>query len=616
MTTLIFDIETNGFLDKSDVIHSLVIKDLDTGEIYSCTNNFYVPKNDKLKLWTIRDGVELLSKADLIVGHNIIKFDIPVIRKIYPDFRYKRCFDTLIASKLAFPDIQSVDFRYRKRYKIPDYLKKKTYSLGAWGYRLGILKGTYCEEENAFEKWTPEMQVYCENDVTVNEALYKSLTEPKNPKRYINPDALETEQEFTKIIQMQEARGVKFNKDKAINLLVKLKTRKDEITPELKKYFKDKIQKTVFIPKRDNKTLGYVKGQPFIKRKLIKFNPNSKEMVKEQLLKFYDWTPAEFTEKGTPKLDTKAMSEMCDNIEKYPFAPLLEEYYIITKLLGQLSEGDKAWLNLVTSDNVIYGSVNCQGTVTYRCTHTNPNLAQIPAVGKPFGEECRELFEARKGYKLVGVDAKGLELRCLAHFMDDEEYTDLILNGDIHTFNQNILKEAAPEITRSTAKTWIYGFLYGAGNELLGEKVGKGKEIGKQMKDVFLNKIPKLAKLIKKVNEYAKQGFMYGIDDRLIPVTSKHIALNYLLQSTGAVVMKKALCILYEKLNSLCWVYGRDYAFVLNVHDEIQAEVLPEFVETYSQLAVKSIQEAGEYYGFNCPLDGDAKVGDNWRDTH
>ncbi len=615
MTTLIFDIECNGLLNTLDKIHSLVIKDYEAKTVYSCTDNFYVPENHKIKLLTIKDGIELLQKADLIIGHNIIKFDIPAIKKLFPVFTYKNCYDTLIASKLAFPDIQTVDWRYRKRYKIPNELKQKPYSLGTWGYRLGCLKGTYCNEENAFEQWKPEMQAYCEQDVEVTEALYERLENPKNPRRLICFDALNTEQEFTKIIQLQEQRGVRFNKDKALKLLATLKIRQTEIEPELRKYFKDKIKKELFIPKCDNKVKGYVKGVPTIKRKLIKFNPNSKEMIKEQLLKFYDWQPSEYTEKGNPKLDTKALSDMCDNPNKYPFAKALEEYFIIRKLLGQLSEGTKSWLNYL-KDGVIYGAVNCQGTVTYRCTHSNPNLAQIPSVDKPFGKECRELFEARTGYKLVGVDASGLELRCLAHFMNDPEYTDLILNGDIHTYNQNILKAAAPEITRSIAKTWIYGFLYGAGNRLLGEKVGKSQKMGKRMREVFLEKLPQLAKLMEQVNTFAEQGYMFLLDERLIPLTSKHVALNYLLQSTGAIVMKKALIFLYEGLCQKGWIFGNEYAFVLNVHDEIQAEVKPKYVKEYSKLAVDAIRRAGEYYGFNCPLDGEAKSGNNWRDTH
>ncbi len=338
-------------------------------------------------------------------------------------------------------------------------------------------------------------------------------------------------------------------------------------------------------------------------------------MIKEQLLKFYNWQPLEFTDKKEPKLDLKAIELMSENLEKYPFAKYLEKYFIVDKLLGQLARGEKSWLNML-KDNILYGKIHTQGAVTSRCTHSDPNLAQIPAVDKPFGAECRDLFEARENFKLVGVDAKGLELRCLAHYMNDSQYTDLILNGDIHSFNQNILKEVAPLITRNIAKTWIYAFLYGGQNKLLGQKVGGTTQTGKKMREKFLEKLPKLNELVKQVNEMAKQGYLLTIDGRYIPLTSKHASLNYLLQSTGAVVMKKALCFLYQDLCALGWCFGREYAFILNVHDEIQAEVKPEYVEKYKKLAVKSIQKAGEYYNFNCKLDGEAKVGKTWKDTH
>lgn len=615
MMKLIFDLETDGLLDTFTQIHSLVIKDIESGIIYSCTDNFYVPKDPKIKLWTIKDGIELLKKADLIIGHNIIKFDIPVIKKLFPGFAYKSCYDTLIASRTAYPDIIEMDFRYRNSYQIPAYLKNKPYSLEAWGIRLKLLKGSYGKQENAWESWNAQMQEYCEQDIKVTEKLYQLLIEPKNPLRFINDDILETEQEFAKIIHLQEGRGVKFNEIRAKQLLVSLEKRRAEIVPDLRKYFKDKIKKTSFIPKRNNKTKGYVKGVPAVKKKLIPFNPQSKEQIKEQLLLFYNWKPQEFTENKTPKLDGKAIESMCENIKQFPFAKILDEFFIITKLLGQLSEGEKSWLNYV-KDGVIYGKLNCQGTVTHRCTHNNPNLAQIPSVEKPFGAECRELFEAREGYNLVGVDASGLELRCLAHYMNDDEFTELILNGDIHTFNMNILKEAAPNITRAIAKTWIYRFLYGGGNDLLGSTVGKARKVGKLMRETFLAKLPKLAELVKKVEADANRGYLFTIDDRRIPLSSKHVALNYLLQSTGAIVMKRALIILHNDLLAKGWEFGREFAYVLNVHDEIQAEVKPELAEEYSTIAVEAIRKAGVYYGFRCPLDGEAKIGLNWRDTH
>jgi DNA polymerase I-like protein with 3'-5' exonuclease and polymerase domains len=271
------------------------------------------------------------------------------------------------------------------------------------------------------------------------------------------------------------------------------------------------------------------------------------------------------------------------------------------------------------------GHVDTLGAVTGRCTHNSPNLAQVPAVSKDkddnillglagkYGKECRELFIPRAGFKLVGCDGSGLELRMLAHYMNDEEYTDAILNGDIHTKNQ----QAAGLPTRNNAKTFIYGFLYGAGDAKVGSITGKGAKEGKIIKNRFLASLPKLKKLSEGVkHKINTQGYLLGIDKRKLKVRESYKGLNVLLQSAGAIVMKKALCILDDDLNTKGWKLNEDYAFVLNIHDEIQAEVRPELVDEYMKMAVESIRKAGDYFNFRCPLDGEAKVGLNWCDTH
>ena len=636
MSKLVFDLESNGFLPTLTKIHSLVCYDLDTDLITSGVNDsaLTIQLAKSGKYYGLSDCLKLLAEAEEIIGHNIIKFDIPVIQKLYPDFKPKKVFDTLIASKLAFPDIADVDIIMERkgRYSIPAELKKKPYSLEAWGYRLGIYKGSFCKQENAFEEWTPELQSYCEQDVRVTVALYKKLMNPAMDKRKLSQESLDIEFKFAEIISLQERRGVKFNTDKAIALTGKLIKRKLELIPELKKYFKDKIKKEVFIPKKNNKIKGYVAGEPFIKKKRIPFNPNSRDMVREQLLKFWDWKPIKKTKSGNWALDKEVLADMCEEkvtdkdgnlILKYPFAPILEEYYIIEKLLGSLQTGEQSWLNHVTKEGRIHGSVNTIGAATGRCTHNNPNLAQIPACGKPFGKECRELFEASKGYKLVGCDASGLEFRCLAHYINDPKINKTVIEGvkedgtDIHSLNMKILQEIEPNVSRDDAKTYIYAWMYGGGDAKLGSIIGKSAQVGKKLRELFLSKYPALEQLIKQANEQIKtQGFIRGIDGRYIAVKSSHKALNYTLQSAGAIVMKKALNILYEDLTNLGWSFGKEYAFVLNVHDEYQAEVLPELVEQYKELATAAIRKAGEYFNFNCPLDGEAVVGMNWSETH
>ena len=548
----------------------------------------------------------MLQDAEEIAGHNIIKFDLPVIQKLYPTFwTLAQPFDTLLMSKLVYPDVGEIDDRNIRKGTFPKNLRGK-YSLKAWGYRLKEYKGDYCEQEDCWAEWSADMQRYCEQDVMVTKKLFE-LLKSKN----ISEEARKLEHQFASIIFGQEQRGVYFDKNRAIELAAKLTAEKTRLENELRAAFPDTYKEETFIPKVNNKTKGYVKGEPFTKKVLVEFNPSSRQMIAERLIEKYGWKPKELSPTGLPVIN----EEVIEGLD-YPEAPLIKEYFLVTKTLGQLADGKNAWLKLVSPDGAIHGRVDTIGAVTGRCTHNSPNLAQVPAVGGFMGKECRELFRAREGYKLVGCDASGLELRCLAHYMNDEEYTHELLNGDIHTRNQR----AAGLATRQEAKRFIYAFNYGGGDALIGEIVGGTKEDGKRIKRKFLETLPKLATLIKRVQGRIKdRGYLLGLDKRILKVREQYKGLNVLLQSCGAIVMKKALCILFLDCLSKGWeLYGDnpDVAFVLNVHDEYQAEVRPELVEEYKVMAVEAIRKAGEYFGFRCPLDGEAKVGDSWYDTH
>lgn len=602
---LVFDIETDGLYEQTTKIHSLVIYDTETEEVYSCANaGNFLP---------ISKGVELLQTADEIVGHNIIKFDIPVIQKLYPSFKPEgKIFDTLLLSKLIYPDIAVMDDinirkgRYRAAVTLKTGKKKMirgSYALFAWGYRLEEYKGEYFAEEDCWNEWSVDMQRYCEQDVVVTTKLFERLQRHQLPE--VTQDL---ENQFAKIIFLQEQRGVYFDKEKAIELAAKLTKSKLELEGRIRCAFPNEIKEEVFIPKVNNKTRGYVKGVPFTKKTVVEFNPSSRQMIANGLIKKYGWKPKKLSPTGVPVIDEEILEDL-----KYEEAPLLKEYFLVTKTLGQLVEGKNAWLKLIAEDGAIHGRVDTIGAVTGRCTHNSPNLAQVPSVNGFMGKECRELFRAREGYKLVGCDASGLELRCLAHYMNDEDYTHEILNGDIHTKNQ--LAAGLP--TRNNAKTFIYGFLYGAGDEKIGSITGKGAKEGKAIRTKFLSALPKLKKLTEGVKQKVKQrGYLKGIDGRTLKVREQYKGLNVLLQSAGAIVMKKALCILVDDIEAKGWKINEDVCFVLNVHDEYQAEVKPELVDEYKIMAVEAIRKAGDFFGFRCPLDGEAKVGDSWYDTH
>ena len=268
----------------------------------------------------------------------------------------------------------------------------------------------------------------------------------------------------------------------------------------------------------------------------------------------------------------------------------------------------KSWVEAVEEDGRVHGAVISTGAITGRMSHRNPNMAQVPGVYSPFGTECRACWTVADGHKLVGIDASGLELRMLAHYMANEEYINEIINGDIHTANQ---KSAGLE-SRDKAKTFIYALIYGAGDAKLGRVVGGNQKDGKRLREQFFNSNPSFKSLRDKVQRASAKNYLKGLDGRKLLIRTQHAALNTLLQGGGAIVMKRGLVMLDAliKLNTL------DAKFVANIHDEWQIDVPKTNADLVGNCAVEAIREAGEAFNFLCPLDGEYKVGDNWAETH
>jgi DNA polymerase I-like protein with 3'-5' exonuclease and polymerase domains len=452
------------------------------------------------------------------------------------------------------------------------------------------------------------MDDYCAQDVEVTTTLWNLLM-----SKGFSEESIQLEHDVAPIIERQTRYGFLFNQEKARKLEETLVARRSELADKLREAFPPWEVKDgpLFIPKRDNKARGYIKGVPVQKYKTLVFNPASRDHIASRLIATHKWKPTQFTDSGKPKVDETTLEGL-----PYPEIPLLVEYLTVEKRLGQLSEGKQAWFKVVKKDGRIHGRVTQNGAVTGRMTHSNPNVAQVPAVGAPYGAECRELFCVPPGKKQVGADASGLELRCLAHFMarwDSGAYAKVILEGDIHSVNQ----EAAGLPTRNNAKTFIYAFLYGAGDEKIGSIIGKGRTAGKALKEKFLKGLPALNSLLVAVKGKAgKHGYLLGLDGRKLHIRSDHAALNTLLQSAGAVVMKKGLVILDRDLQEQGFVPGVHYEFVANVHDEWQVECDEDIAEIVGKAATAAIRKAGDHFGFRCPLDGEYKVGDNWKDCH
>lgn len=586
---LIFDIEANSL--TPDIVHCIVARDVDTDEEY-------VFRPDQLEA-----GLELLAQADCLIGHNIMGYDLPALKNIF-DFDYEgEVRDTLVMCRLIWSDVKNKDFTLYHAGKLPPKMIG-SHSLKAWGYRLGELKGEFGEQED-FDVFTEQMLEYCRQDVVVNKRLFSKI----ESKKY-SEDAIKLEHEVHHHLLVQEYLGFPFDEQAGWKLYGELSNRRTEIEAELQEVFLPWREETEFIPKVNNKKLGYVKGEPFIKVKETVFNPCSREHIARALRERYDWQPAEFTETGLAKVDETVLSTL-----NYPEAKLLSEYLMLQKRLGQLGEGKQAWLKLVKKGR-IHGRVNHMGTHTSRCTHSHPNCGQIPSAGATYGSACRSLFIAPRGFRLVGCDVSGLELRCLAHYMalyDSGEYANQLLTGDIHTTNM----EAAGLPSRSLAKTFIYGFLYGGGDEKIGSIVGKDAQAGRRLKAQFLKKTPALAKLRDNVSRAAEnRGYLKVLDGRRVPVRHKHASLNTLLQSTGAIICKRWLVEFHRKMQTEGFVLGEDYYQAAFVHDELQIIAKESITERVGALCVEAIKDAGEAYNFRLRLDGEYNVGKNWAETH
>jgi DNA polymerase I-like protein with 3'-5' exonuclease and polymerase domains len=469
------------------------------------------------------------------------------------------------------------------------------------------------------------MKKYCERDCIVTQLLYDYLIkqEPSN-------QMIAIEHWFAFIISQQERHGFSFDLDKADRLTAKLTSIRAELKDELQQMVAPKVEemkspagwqvegytaptkaklKLVLKDAGLKQSLVNDAIKTGNKQKTTLFNPGSRQQIAAALLDLGYDLPKE-QDATTPKVDEGVLKKI-----DHPIAAKLLDYLLVQKRLGQLAEGEQAWLKLAKNGR-IHGAVNTNGAVTGRCTHSNPNVAQVPACRVPYGEECRGLFGAGVGKKLVGCDASGLELRMLAHYLafyDGGEYGKIVTEGDIHTANQ----QAAGLETRDQAKTFIYAFLYGAGDAKIGDIVGGTARDGQMLKRKFLSNLPALKRLQQDIHKKVEHGgTLMGLDGRVLRIRSSHAALNMLLQSAGAVCMKVALIQLYHALGKSKWQHGREYAFVANIHDEFQAEVIPQHAEDFGKLAVKAIRVAGKELKLNVQLDGEYKVGTTWAETH
>ncbi len=546
---VVLDIETDGF--NPSKIHCIVAKDIDTNIVYVWdSSNMY-----GFKSWA--------KDVDKFIMHNGLSFDAPVLNKLLDaDILPGNIVDTLILSQLFNP------------------IREKGHSLKAWGEKLNMLKGG---KDVNFFKYNQAMLDYCKQDVEITHAVYNEL---KKESKGFTKESIDLEHDIRLILDQQEKNGFAFNIRKAQELLAKLK---DDIY-DLEQWSLEEFEPTIV----EMKT----------KTKEIPFNIGSRQQIADRLMK-RGWKPKQFTDK-----DNIIINEAVLKTIKEPELKLTAERFAKYFLLQKRAVMVESWIEACDKSNRVHGKVMTLRTVTGRMAHNSPNMAQVPATYSPYGKECRGLWTISDAmnYKLVGTDASGLELRCLAHYLNDTSYTDEILNGDIHTKNM----ELAGIKNRDQAKTFIYAFLYGAGAEKIGKIIGAGKEQGNVLINRFLSNLPSLKRLRSQVENAGYRGKIKAIDGRYLKVRSAHSALNTLLQGAGAIICKHWLLRITHR------VYNKklNVKLVASVHDEYQFEVHNKDISEFCSITKIAMKETENLLKLRCPLDNDYKVGTTWAETH
>jgi DNA polymerase I-like protein with 3'-5' exonuclease and polymerase domains len=676
----LYDTESDGFVATSTVIHCISIRDVDTEDHWS-----YGPDQ-------IQAALDKLTEADLRIGHNIQRHDEKLIKKLYPSWEPKAgstLLDTMILARLKFPNVKATDPDLVRAGKMPagtDYQGK--HNLAAWGYRLGEHKGDYAalrraqameagltsEQDIAKFVWgtyTKDMHEYMDQDTLTNLKLLRHL----DPDNY-SPTAIELEHRIAVVCDAMEQAGVPFDTKKAAALHVDLVTQSSVIEERLREQFgfwyapehpgkpaRDfegkpytSYEASEHTPKVNNKTRGVVKGQTFSKIKKVSFNPGSRDHI-AHVLKAKGWKPKKFTDGGKAAFDEEVLISI---MAEFPEMEAIDRYFMLEKRISQLATGKQALMLHVKEDGRIHGVINPMGAITSRASHFHPNLGQVPNSASPYGPEFRELFYAPPGWKFLGADMSGLELRGLGHYLarlDGGKYMLIVTNGDPHWLHAQVMGLAEGDrdkenklhtlVREDGSKRFIYAYIYGAWDDMCGQilfdclikakrdcgpegealfnkffpkgiKEDTLRNAGRKVRAAFMTRIDGYGKLQEAIQAQVKRfGWVYGLDERKIPTRSEHSALNFLIQSCGAILCKRWVCDVYEELCSKYkWGWDGDFVMGLWCHDEMQLCVREGLEEEIASIIVRLARASGEPYAFRGPLDSSYAIGRNWRETH
>lgn len=647
----VLDIETDGL--RPTVLDVVITLDTDTEEWYVWRYDEHRPLS--------------LDRRDVYIGHNVLGYDLPNLNRLTGiDLDRNKCIDTLVCSR-------TINFQV-----------KDGHSLDAWGSRLNQPKGEFKEwaryDDPDLERDRMDRCVaYCRQDVWVTYQLWKFLEPHVRSDRW--RQALRLEHDTANLCRDLQDNGFKFDIDGAIKLEERLEHEVGLLVTELQKAFppraypireiNPKLTKAGTLSRVDFRWAGdddlseYSQGAPFTRIGWREFNAGSPQQVVE-VLNAAGWNPIEKTDgyrdtekelmeyKRRPKRqrDPEYLRSLEEAIKRYEttgwkiseenLATLPEDapdacrILIKHRMLSKRLQTVREWRGVYNEETGrIHGNFNGIGTWTHRKSHSDPNQGNVPstdskyhnaelkAIAADTGKIMRSLFTVPDGRRLVGVDADGIQLRVLAHYMDDAEFTEALINGvkydnaperstDVHTLNA--LKLGLTYLDRPRAKTFIYAWLLGAGDYKVGKILGLDLDGARRAVQSFIEGYPGLEHLKKKVIPAdAERGYFVGFDGRLIKSDEYHMLAGY-LQAGESILMKKAATFWHADLTR----DGIDYKQVNDVHDEWQTEIDDddELAKYVIQVQSDSIRRAGEYFALRCPFKGDGKSGYNWYQTH
>lgn len=612
---VICDIEANGL--RPDKIWCIVAQDIETNEIYRFDRVYRDP----------RPFQEFARSVQQWIGHNFQGYDIRWLNLLAlgsQPIRPDQVIDTLVVSRLV------------------NFGRPGGHGLESWGAEFGIVK----PEQEQWDEYDPKMLYRCEQDVRINRQLYDRF------QKYIESLkwqlALKIEHSTADFCRRLEENGFPFDLKAAEELRDTWEKELQEITDGLQKDFPPRYEVIREITpvltkagKLHSKDFRWYEGDPngifsvggsFSLVRRVDFDPASKQKVIDRLWE-HGWKPYNKTEGHKDYLRRPKRErdpERLSHFQRYGYkldkqnldtlpkvapqsAHSLVRWLELTGLLNQL----KGWIELYAVDTGrIHGRFHSIGAWSGRCSHSNPNMANASTYS-----EIRKLWTSTADTVLVGCDAAGIQLRILAHYMDDERFTNALVAGkkedgtDPHTLNANALGQVCLRHSdpRDRAKTFIYAWLLGAANGKIGEILEcSAKEAGEAV-DSFIRSYPGLKRLKDvTIPSDAKRGYFEGLDGRFVRQTEERLVISGYLQNGEAVVMKLARMLWEDEVRKKgIWCQPVNF-----VHDEFCVLTKQENAEFLGQSIAGAIERAGVILKTKCPMAGEYKIGQTWYDVH